>query len=114
MQLCCYMGWVLTPLRSMLIFSELFLDKEEGEAVHDVELGDDEVEGVAGQPGGGQAQGEAQAGALVTRQRGGGDPDCLPDPVLMLLVSLVTPGQGRGQDEEEDWTLRTTLESSST
>ena len=44
--------WVLTPsltqLRMMLIFSELFLDKEEGEAVHDVELGDDEVEGVAG------------------------------------------------------------------
>ena len=89
----------------MLIFNDLFLDKEEGEAVHDVELGDDEVEGVAGQPGGAQAQCEAQARDLVTRQRRGGDPDCIPDPVLMLPVSLVTPGQGRGQDEEQDWTF---------
>ena len=97
----------------MLIFSELFLDKEEGKAVHDVELGDDEVEGVAGQPGGGQAEGEAQTRALVTGQWRGGDPDCLPDPFIMILVSLVTPGQGRGQDEQEDWTLRTTLERSS-
>ena len=50
------------------IFSELFLDEKECEAVDDVELRDDEVEGVAGEPGGGQAQDEAEARALVTRQ----------------------------------------------
>ena len=68
------------------IFSDLFLDKEEGEAVRDVELGDDEVEGVAGQPGGGQAEDEAQAGALVTRQGGGRNLGCLPDPNTLIRL----------------------------
>ena len=59
--------------RQLAILSERFLDNEEGEAVHDVELGDDEVEGVAGQPGGGQAQDEADARTLVTwKSRHGG------------------------------------------
>ena len=100
-----------------ILFSELFLDNEKDEAVRDVELGDDEVEGVAGEPGGGQTQDEAEARALVTRQprHGGACPHCLGDPVLRLGgLSPVTPGEAGGQDEEQEWTLVTTLERSST